>query len=662
MHAALLTVLFAAARAKVEACPQLAVTARMSEAIHAGDAAALKRALDDGARASCWLPGLGDTPLGHALLYGHAEIADMLLDAGADATLAASSGCVPLAWVFAPMEKKTGTIKRALMAKLLAKGAVVNVRCTGRPLVAAITAESSVEDLEILLSAKPDVNLADSQGVTPFEHAARGQIDADAVRRLDLLTAAGATPPLDPSKGEVLLRTAVERCARATFARLEKTGLHFSQGSSAAVTALGLASGCGDTVAANGARSAGALATMKPSGASSMAEAALTALIAFGKKADAVSASKLITALIAEGASVKTSDGRGRSPLMLAAQSGQSGLFELIASGAEPRWSDVDRDGHNVAWYAAAGGNAEILAETGKKVELAKAATPAMLPLQAAIDAGQIATIDWLLAHTTYASETLGAMASAALQRVPCTNQDSPVFAAVVRLVEKGAHPAAMRRALICHPQVDRLVAAAGERSRIRASDDAVPMQMVIWGKGERWAEAYDKLRPALEAWVEPAAGLPRRIDQELVVAVCPADEVAAALQTWKAFHPGIVARNVSLPARERACPWVLGGNAPARAAQSTKRADATLALAVFDSPTALRTATFTATSLGADGSIDGSASESFTVPCSGTFTAEVVLHPSPRVVLRCPSRPTGESDPVFVLDASVKPWHFRRP
>ena len=89
------------------------------EAAESGDIEAVKQHLADGTDIELKCTGCGSTALGHAAKYGHNEIAELLIENGADVSAKSLKGLTPLHYAAANGHKEIAEL-------LIAKGADVN--------------------------------------------------------------------------------------------------------------------------------------------------------------------------------------------------------------------------------------------------------------------------------------------------------------------------------------------------------------------------------------------------------------------------------------------------------------------------------------------------------------------------------------------------------
>ena len=144
---------------------------KLIKAVKAGKVEQVRKLLNEGANPNAY----GDkeahsgTPWGGqtALVYAkNLEIAQMLLDAGADVNAMDQNGWTPLMWAYTPKELEK-------VKWLIKHGANVNhILASGHtPLTLAIHSDYYWERVEALLNAGADVNLRDQKGYGPLVYA-----------------------------------------------------------------------------------------------------------------------------------------------------------------------------------------------------------------------------------------------------------------------------------------------------------------------------------------------------------------------------------------------------------------------------------------------------------------------------------------------------------
>jgi ankyrin repeat protein len=161
---------------------------RILEAARAGETDRVEALLEVSPELVNVRDGEGRTPLHHAVLGGHVELAELLLDRGGDISAAD-------AWNYAPLHHAAYEGDAALVALLLAHGADVMAReMRGRtPLYLAVNWGGNLEVVERLIAAGADVNDRTPSGeeilLSTLYYGRPGIIDA--------LVAAGARLPDD---------------------------------------------------------------------------------------------------------------------------------------------------------------------------------------------------------------------------------------------------------------------------------------------------------------------------------------------------------------------------------------------------------------------------------------------------------------------------------
>jgi ankyrin repeat protein len=135
------------------------------EAAESGDIEAVKQHLADGTDIELKCTGCGSTALGHAAKHGHNEIAELLIENGADVSAKSLKGLTPLHYAAVNGHKEIAEL-------LIAKGADVYAKSEGgeTPLVYAV-AEGQEEVVDLVIAAGTDVNTKDGFGDTSLDWA-----------------------------------------------------------------------------------------------------------------------------------------------------------------------------------------------------------------------------------------------------------------------------------------------------------------------------------------------------------------------------------------------------------------------------------------------------------------------------------------------------------
>jgi ankyrin repeat protein len=109
----------------------------------------------------------GFTPLGFAVFFGHPEIVDVLLEAGADANLASRESMK-----VAPLASASAAGQYEIAKKLIAHGANVNSRASSdfTPLHES-AARGQLEFATLLLDHGADLDAKTADGKTPLDYA-----------------------------------------------------------------------------------------------------------------------------------------------------------------------------------------------------------------------------------------------------------------------------------------------------------------------------------------------------------------------------------------------------------------------------------------------------------------------------------------------------------
>ena len=148
------------------------------EAAESGDIEAVKQHLADGTDIELKCTGCGSTALGHAAKYGHNEIAELLIENGADVDAKDEDGSTPL-HLAALMGRKE------IAELLIENGADVNAKAMdgGTPLHYAATKEIA----ELLISKGADVNAKNEKGEAPLDWANDPNWPNDTAKTANLL-------------------------------------------------------------------------------------------------------------------------------------------------------------------------------------------------------------------------------------------------------------------------------------------------------------------------------------------------------------------------------------------------------------------------------------------------------------------------------------------
>jgi len=151
------------------------------EAALAGDLEEVKRLIAEGADVNATSPEIPEvkfTPIMAAANRGHAQVAQVLLENGAEVNATDFQGWTALYytfWIFPGEDNEENHRERVQLVKaLIASGADVNKQCQGiSPLINAIsTGTPRLGSIEALLDAGADIHFKDNRGLTPLYWAA----------------------------------------------------------------------------------------------------------------------------------------------------------------------------------------------------------------------------------------------------------------------------------------------------------------------------------------------------------------------------------------------------------------------------------------------------------------------------------------------------------
>ena len=135
------------------------------EAAESGDIEAVKQHLADGTDIELKCTGCGSTALGHAAKHGHNEIAELLIENGADVSAKSLEGLTPLHFAALAGHKEIAEL-------LIAKGAEVNAKDgDGWTPLYYPAAKGHKEIVELLIGKGADLNAKDEDGDTPLDFA-----------------------------------------------------------------------------------------------------------------------------------------------------------------------------------------------------------------------------------------------------------------------------------------------------------------------------------------------------------------------------------------------------------------------------------------------------------------------------------------------------------
>ena len=177
-----------ASGASVNARDDYDLTPLMLAAIygHANVAALL---LDRGANLSAGSGGLLQSPITLAAQNGNVDVAKLLLARGADVNSRDATDATPLHWVALRGQKKVALL-------LLAHGAIVNAQDFNGETPLHLAASVAQKDIISLLIARgADLNLRNKEGQTPIQKAESSDT-VDAATKADVVATLRATPKI----------------------------------------------------------------------------------------------------------------------------------------------------------------------------------------------------------------------------------------------------------------------------------------------------------------------------------------------------------------------------------------------------------------------------------------------------------------------------------
>lgn len=300
--------------------------------VEGAKAGLVQRCLDDGADPNARLSG-GRTPLHWAA--GHAEELDAvlaLLDAGADADLAAQDE-----WGGTPVDYAAGNRhgNAAILKALLAAGGAVGG--THRPMHSAAVNENP-EMIRILTEAGADPNVrASPSGQTVF-HAAAGHCGLyedvycrDMEARVELLLAAGADLSLRDIGGATALHRAAQDANPASVRALIAAGMSVAAQDNHGAMPLHYAARGRDPAVVEALLAAAADATAR--------DVAGATPLHWAARSRARDFAEVVKALLQSGADVDARDDNGQTPLHYAESPHRA--VDLIAAGVDPNVKDA---------------------------------------------------------------------------------------------------------------------------------------------------------------------------------------------------------------------------------------------------------------------------------------------------------------------------------
>jgi len=168
----------------------------------------------------------GWTPLITAVSKNNVAMARALINAGAKLDLAEDDGWSPLHFVFNGRKSQPSDTSE-MLAYLTGVGADINRKNNlgETPLILAVD-NNRFDEIELMLSHKPDIEIADSKGWTPLHHAAAGGSEhgMDGAKYLSLLIGVGANLDARVINGQTALMLA------SSIGRIDHVKLLIAQG------------------------------------------------------------------------------------------------------------------------------------------------------------------------------------------------------------------------------------------------------------------------------------------------------------------------------------------------------------------------------------------------------------------------------------------------
>ena len=132
--------------------------------------------------------GFEQTPLNKAAQYGSADVAALLLDHGADIDARDIAGATPLEWAALHGHKN-------VVSLLLARGAIVNAQSsTGKTALHLAATAGHKDVVALLLAHGADLNVRNSDGQTPLQEMRASSLDPATKAKIAVMLGAKRAP------------------------------------------------------------------------------------------------------------------------------------------------------------------------------------------------------------------------------------------------------------------------------------------------------------------------------------------------------------------------------------------------------------------------------------------------------------------------------------